>query len=95
MTVNDMEPGDTATVKEIQAPVFMRQRLMDLGILEGVHVEMIRTAPLGDPIQIRVRDTHLALRRSEASLLIVEQNGERRHERKTHRHRFGRQSKQR
>jgi len=56
---------------------------------------MIRSAPLGDPIQIKVRDTQLALRRNEASTLILEWNGEQHHERHTHRHRFGRKSKQR
>ena len=94
-TVNDLLPGEWGIVKEIQASDLMWQRLMDFGIIEGVRIDMIRSAPLGDPVQIKVRDTLLALRRNEASMLILEWNGEKHHERQTHRHRFGRKSKQR
>ena len=94
-TVNDLLPGEWGIIKEIHTTDFIRQRLMDLGIIEGVRVDMIRSAPLGDPVQIKVRDTLLALRRNEARKLILEWNGEKHHERKTHRHRFGRKSEQR
>ena len=66
---------------------------MDMGIIEGVKVEMVRAAPLGDPVQIKVLNTFLALRRNEARKLIVEYNRERPHGHKAHRHRFGRKSK--
>ena len=66
---------------------------MDLGIIEGAKVEMVRPAPLGDPIQIKVLDTLLALRKNEARMLLIESNGEFSHGRKAHRHRFGRKSK--
>lgn len=94
-TVNDLIPGEWGIVKEIQGPDLIRQRLMDFGIIEGVRVDMIRSAPLNDPVQIKVRETLLALRRNEARKLILEWNGEKYRERKTHRHRFGRKSEQR
>ena len=69
---------------------------MDMGVIEGVSVEMIRTAPLGDPIQIKVLNTLLALRKNEARSIIIAHHGERPHgRREAHSHRFGRKSKQR
>ena len=94
-TVNDLLPGERGFIQEITAPESIRQRIMDLGIIEGVMIEMIRSAPLGDPVQIKVLDTLLALRRSEASMLVIERVGETDHGRKRYRHRFGRESQQR
>ena len=94
-TVNDLNPGEWGFISKIKAAESIRQRLMDLGIIEGVRVEMVRPAPLGDPIQIKVLDTLLALRRNEAGTLEIECDGEIPHGRKAHRHRYGRKSKQR
>ena len=60
-TVNDLFPGDKGVIVTINAPLNIKQRLMDMGIIEGVEVEMIRTAPLGDPIEIKVHNTFIAL----------------------------------
>lgn len=73
-TVNDLDPGSRGIISEIKAPDIMRQRLMDLGLIKGTLVEMVRSAPLGDPIQITVRGTSLAIRRSEARTLIIEED---------------------
>jgi len=89
-TVNDLLPGERGFIHTIKGPQSIRQRFMDMGIIEGVGVEMIRSAPLGDPVQIKVLDTLLALRRNEASMLIIESDRELHHGRKKHRHRFGR-----
>ena len=94
-TVNDLNPGEWGFISKIKSAESIRQRLMDLGIIEGVKVEMIRPAPLGDPIQIKVLDTLLALRRNEADTLEIECDGEIPHGRKAHRHRYVRKSKQR
>ncbi|MCD6307489.1 MAG: ferrous iron transport protein A [Candidatus Latescibacteria bacterium] len=73
------------------AETAMRQRLMDLGIIEGVKVEMVRSAPFGDPLLIRVRNTILALRRSEARQITIDYFGKRKHA--GYRRRFGWKSK--
>ncbi len=91
-TVNDLLPGDTGVIANINAPSNIKKRLMDMGIIDGVEIEMIRTAPLGDPIEIKVHNTLVALRKNEAGMLILDYHGEKRHERKRHRYRFGRQS---
>lgn len=46
-------------------------RLMEMGVLPGVDVQMVKTAPFGDPIQVRVRGYSLAMRRSEADSIEV------------------------
>ncbi|MBT4482845.1 MAG: iron transporter FeoA [Candidatus Latescibacteria bacterium] len=82
-------------MKKINADYGIKQRLMDMGIIEGVKVEMIRPAPLGDPIRIKVLNTLIAIRRNEARSLVIDTAGDICHGRKAHRHRFGRKSKQR
>ena len=74
-TLNDLVPGESARVIAIDAQENIRQRFMDLGLLEGARVEMILSAPLGDPILVQVMDTSLSLRRNEAaSILIGDEN---------------------
>jgi len=87
LTLDDLPPKGVGVVRDITAETSMKQRLMDLGVTEGAIVEMVRPAPFGDPVQIRVRNTILALRRSEARHIIIDYLGERKHVR--HRHRFG------
>ena len=47
------------------------RRLMEMGMVPGAQVRVIKTAPLGDPIEVRVRGYHLALRRNEAQNITV------------------------
>lgn len=65
--------GSRATVAEIKLPVESRPRLMEMGLLVGTSVELIRFAPLGDPVEIRVRGYNLTLRRHEAEQILVRQ----------------------
>jgi len=46
-------------------------RLMQMGVVPGVPVSVVKSAPLGDPIQVRIRDYDLALRRIEAQTITV------------------------
>lgn len=63
--------GTTATVTEINLPPSQRPRLLEMGLLVGTPVELIRFAPLGDPVEIKVRGYHLTLRKHEAELIQV------------------------
>jgi ferrous iron transport protein A len=49
----------------------LERRLMELGIVPGTVIEMVRRAPLGDPVEIRIRDVSLSLRRSETRRIHV------------------------
>ena len=63
--------GATATVAEIKLPPESRPRLMEMGLLVGTTVELVRFAPLGDPVEIKVRGYHLTLRKHEAEQILV------------------------
>ncbi len=71
-TIADLQPGQRATIKRIQGQGTLRRRLMDLGLLPGTTVELEREAPLGDPLEILVKGTHLSLRREESTAVEVE-----------------------
>jgi ferrous iron transport protein A len=66
-----LPPGQLGTIAEIQLPAEQRPRLMELGLTPGTAVEMVRFAPLGDPVEIKVRGSNLSLRRHEAELVLV------------------------
>jgi ferrous iron transport protein A len=63
--------GAAGTVAEIKVPPEHRGRLLEMGLLVGTSVELVRFAPLGDPVEIKVRGYHLTLRKHEADLIIV------------------------
>ena len=64
--------GAAATVAEIKVPPEHRSRLLEMGLLVGTAVELVRFAPLGDPVEIKVRGYHLTLRKHEADLILVQ-----------------------
>ena len=63
--------GGSVTVSEIRIPAEQRGRLLEMGLLVGTPVQLIRFAPLGDPVEIKVRGYNLTLRRHEADLILV------------------------
>ena len=64
--------GAAATVAEIKVPPEHRSRLLEMGVLVGTPIELVRFAPLGDPVEIKVRGYHLTLRKHEADLILVQ-----------------------
>jgi ferrous iron transport protein A len=63
--------GCSGVVTEIKLPAEARPRLMEMGLLVGTPVELVRFAPLGDPVEIKVRGYNLTLRKQEAEQIIV------------------------
>jgi len=72
MTLAEMPIGGKGRVCEITLPPESHQRLLEMGLTRGVTFEIVRYAPMGDPIEIRVRGYHLSLRKSEAGEIMVE-----------------------
>ena len=64
--------GATATVREFPKNGTAFLRLREMGLLAGTPVTLIRAAPLGDPLEIKIRGYHLTLRKSEAEQISVE-----------------------
>ncbi len=69
--LTSLPTGQTATVAEIKLPPENRPRLMEMGLLVGTTVELVRFAPLGDPVEIKVRGYNLTLRKHEAEQIFV------------------------
>jgi ferrous iron transport protein A len=66
-----LQVGSAGTVTEIKVPAEHRGRLLEMGLLVGTPVELIRFAPLGDPVEIKIRGYHLTLRKHEAEQIWV------------------------
>jgi DtxR family transcriptional regulator, Mn-dependent transcriptional regulator len=71
MSLADVEPGRSAIVTRIAASGALRQRLLDMGVLPDTRVEVERTGLGGDPLWVRCQGARLAVRRSEASTILV------------------------
>ncbi len=71
-TLAELEPGERGKVTAIEGDADAVLRLMDLGLIRGTTVEMVRRAPLGDPLEVRLRGFMLTLRRLEAEHITVE-----------------------
>lgn len=69
--LNCMSNGSFALVKEVVAEGLTRRRLLDLGLVPGTKVEMIRRSPVGDPIAFNIRGAVIALRKETAAQVLV------------------------
>jgi ferrous iron transport protein A len=70
-TLNTLPHGAEARVVSVDGESAVARRLLEMGVVPGAPVCVIKAAPLGDPIEVRVRGYHLALRRAEAQTIQV------------------------
>ena len=71
-TLDRLKPGDEGVVAQLQGDPEVIERLMEMGLVTGTPLKILKYAPLGDPIEIVIRGYHLTLRRAEATGVIVE-----------------------
>ncbi|WED24684.1 ferrous iron transport protein A [Vibrio sp. JC009] len=71
MQLSELKPGDKGTILSHHAEGAVRQRLLDLGLMPEVEIELVRFAPMGDPLEIRVGLTNVVIRATEAETVIV------------------------
>jgi ferrous iron transport protein A len=71
-SLDQLQVGQRARVEAVQGTDAIVQRLLEMGLLEGEEIEVVGFAPLGDPVEIRLRDYRLSLRRTEAARVAVE-----------------------
>ena len=71
-TLKNVSVGKTVTVKRLHGESPIKRRIMDMGITKGVQVYVRKVAPLGDPIEVTVRDYELSLRKADAEMIEVE-----------------------
>ena len=71
-TLRDVKIGETARVKKLHGEGAVKRRIMDMGITKGVEVYVRKVAPLGDPVEITVRNYELSWRKEDAGMVEVE-----------------------
>jgi Fe2+ transport system protein FeoA len=75
VTLNSLHPGESGVVEKITAvDPKLKFRLMELGMLKGTPIELVRYAPLGDPIEIKIRGFRLSIRKEEADSVLVKKS---------------------
>jgi ferrous iron transport protein A len=70
--LTNLKPKEVGTICSHNSQGAIRQRLLDLGLIPETEVKFVRYAPMGDPIEIRVGLTNVAIRKSEAETVIVD-----------------------
>jgi Fe2+ transport system protein FeoA len=71
LSLAELPLGQHAEIASIDCERRLSRRLMEMGLLPGTHVRVVRAAPLGDPIELRVRNYSLSVRRAEAAKIAV------------------------
>ncbi|NLU46103.1 MAG: ferrous iron transport protein A [Euryarchaeota archaeon] len=69
--LSELEPGDAATVIKVHGEGPLRRRLLDMGLIRGTVVTAVKRAPLGDPLELRIRGYELSLRKAEAEAVEI------------------------
>ena len=72
MTLKEVKPGATVKVVKISGEGAVKRRIMEMGLTKGIEVFVRKVAPLGDPVEVTVRDYELSVRKADAELAEVE-----------------------
>jgi DtxR family transcriptional regulator, Mn-dependent transcriptional regulator len=71
-TLDRLKPGKKAIIAKVGSVGAIRRRMADMGMIRGTAVEVVKVAPLGDPIEVKVRGYNLSLRKEEAAAITIE-----------------------
>lgn len=72
MTLADIRIGSRVKVLKVQGQPALKHQLMEMGMTPGCSIQLLRAAPMGDPLAFELRGYHLSLRRAEARNVLVE-----------------------
>jgi ferrous iron transport protein A len=75
LNLSELAVGASATVSSFVGTGPITVRLREMGVLPGTKITLVRTAPLGDPLEFKVRGYNLSLRRKDAAMVLVEVEG--------------------
>ena len=70
--LSELEPGEKGTIVKVEGSGALRRRLLDMGLIRGADIEMVRKSPLGDPLEFLVKGYNLSLRKRECENVYVE-----------------------
>ncbi len=71
-TLREVKVGDKVKVVKLHGEGAVKRRIMDMGVTKGVEVYVRKVAPLGDPIEVTVRNYELSLRKADAEMIEIE-----------------------
>ena len=69
--LSELQPGERGTVISFDLPGSVKGRILEMGFTKGTTIEVIRFAPLGDPMELKVRGSHISLRKADAAGILV------------------------
>ena len=72
MTLRELPIGKWATIQAVGGEGALRQHFLDMGVIPGTDILLIKYAPLGDPMELNVRGYELSLRRADAEMIEIE-----------------------
>lgn len=70
--LSELRPGGKGKIRRIEGEGKLKRRLLDMGVIPGNIVEIVKLAPLGDPVDVLIKGYHLSLRKDEAQHIVVE-----------------------
>ena len=70
--LNELKVGQAGQIAKLEASGAARHRLMEMGMIRGERIEVMRMAPLGDPLEYQIKGYRLSLRKDEARQILVE-----------------------
>lgn len=73
LALSNLKPGAIARVIGFEGETHLTSRLVELGIIPGISVRLIKTAPLGGPVEVKVREYYISIRLLDAGHILVEE----------------------
>ncbi|PID27640.1 MAG: ferrous iron transport protein A [Candidatus Cloacimonadota bacterium] len=70
-TLSELKPGEKSIIADVSSDSKIKRKLVEMGITKGEEVEMIRVAPLGDPIAVEIRGYKLTIRKNDAKHIKI------------------------
>src|SRR5574344_1374704 len=74
MTLNELISGQSAYISSVGGTGALRQHFLDMGIIPGAKIQLIKYAPMGDPIEFRIHSYELTLRVADAKKILIDEN---------------------
>jgi Fe2+ transport system protein FeoA len=71
ISLAELKPGEVGTIIRLTGSMSIKKRIADMGLTPGAKIEMIRSAPMGDPVEFTLRGYLLTLRKDEAESVII------------------------
>ena len=72
MTIKDLPAGKSATILKVGGDGALRQHFLDMGLIQGAEVTVIKYAPMGDPVEVRIHSYELTLRLADAAQIQID-----------------------